>query len=104
MENREVKLYLVGDGVLKDYHHKKIVYYKGFVSEEEKLRYMKNAIAFIHHGQDRLSAPLHIVIVFFIMGVTHEIIAFNRANREKAEGPTPSSSFAWNLLSGLEIT
>lgn len=46
-ENRDVKLYLIGDGILKDYHHKEIVY-KGFVSEVEKFWYMKNAIAFIH--------------------------------------------------------
>lgn len=46
-ENKDLKLYLIGDGILKDYPHRNIVY-KGFVSEEEKLRLMKNAVAFIH--------------------------------------------------------
>ncbi len=45
--NSGIKLYLIGDGILKDYRHKNIIY-KGFVSENEKLRLMKNAIAFIH--------------------------------------------------------
>ena len=46
-KNKDLKLYLIGDGMLKDYQRKNIIY-KGFVSEEEKLRYMKDAIAFIH--------------------------------------------------------
>ena len=46
-ERRDMKLYLIGDGILKDYQHKNIIY-KGFVSEEEKLVLMKNAVAFVH--------------------------------------------------------
>jgi glycosyltransferase involved in cell wall biosynthesis len=46
-EQKDVKLYLIGDGILKGYRHKNIVY-KGFVSESEKLQLMRGAVAFIH--------------------------------------------------------
>ncbi len=46
-QNSSIKLYLIGDGILKDYRHKNIIY-KGFVQEDDKLRLMKNAVAFIH--------------------------------------------------------
>jgi glycosyltransferase involved in cell wall biosynthesis len=46
-DHKDIKLYLIGDGILKDYQHKNIIY-KGFVSEKEKLRLMRDAIAFIH--------------------------------------------------------
>ncbi|MFH0976565.1 MAG: glycosyltransferase [Spirochaetota bacterium] len=46
-ENRFLKLFLIGEGNLKNYKHKNIIY-KGFVSEKEKFSLMKNALAFVH--------------------------------------------------------
>ncbi len=45
--NQDIKLFTIGDGKLKNDKHEGILY-KGFVSEEEKLLLMKNAIALVH--------------------------------------------------------
>ncbi|MFQ5442944.1 MAG: glycosyltransferase family 4 protein [Thermodesulfobacteriota bacterium] len=42
-----LKLYTIGDGELKSYRHERVEYL-GFVSEEEKLSLMKNALALVH--------------------------------------------------------
>lgn len=47
LKKQSIKLYTIGKGNLSDCNHPG-VYYKGFVSEEEKLDLMKNALAFIH--------------------------------------------------------
>lgn len=46
-EKSEIRLYTIGDGHLKNFKHR-AVEYKGFVSEEEKLSLMKDALLFIH--------------------------------------------------------
>ncbi len=47
VKNQDLKLYIIGDGKLKEHKHPGITY-KGFVDEKEKLVLMRNAIAFIH--------------------------------------------------------
>ncbi len=68
--NSTIKLFTIGKGELQDYKHEGVVY-KGFVSENDKLRLMKNAIAFIHPSSFE---SLGIVLIESFMMATPGIV------------------------------
>lgn len=60
-----IMLYLLGDGSMKDFKHPRIKYL-GVLNEDEKLKYIKNAMAFVHPSPlESLSISL---IEAFMMG------------------------------------
>lgn len=64
-ENKKIKLFTIGKGELQNFSHAGVVY-KGFVSEDEKLRLMKNAVAFVHPSS--LESLGIVLLESFMMG------------------------------------